>query len=244
VFKGGCCSGRSEAYGYMPRSTQVPGEDTSGMTTKSFNKGNTGELKPFARTFLETYRAAAIASDEQFSRVVKGGGGYRSFEGGAVELTEQLATATNDLVDKAIKLFGPKGASERSLSALADQVGQDLVRGDVDLDGAITKLIDIFVDEGNSSFEVLLPNYLVQFKDGVRSITMGRVRAALTDDVSRELIERGIPAQITPGPQFSQTVRDGKLSVTMPPRCWVVKVAAARDNAKEEAKWLSISAEI
>lgn len=24
----------------------------------------------------------------------------------------------------------------------------------------------------------------------------------------------------------------------MPPRCWVVKVSAARDNAKEEAKWL------
>jgi hypothetical protein len=103
------------------------------MASKGFNKGNTGELKAPARTFLEAYRAASVASAEQFRWVLKGGGGYRSFDGGAVELTEELSTASNDLVDRAIKLFGPKGASERSLSALADQVGQDLVRGQLDL---------------------------------------------------------------------------------------------------------------
>ena len=179
------------------------------MSNKGFHKGNTGELKPFARAFLETYRAAAVASDEQFSRVVKGGGGYRSFEGGAVELTDQLSTANNDLVDKAINLFGPKGASERSLSALADQVGQGLVRGEFDLEGAITKLINIFVDEGNSSFEVLLPNYLIQFKDGVRSITMGRIRAALTADVSSELAERGFPRKSLRPPNSLKSFETG-----------------------------------
>jgi Apea-like HEPN len=209
------------------------------MASKGFSKGNTGQLKPPARTFLEAYRAASIASNEQFSRVLKGGGGYRSFVGGAVELTDQLTTATDALIDKANTLFGPRGASERSLSALADQIGQGLILGEFNLDEAISKLIDIFVDEGNSSFEVLLPNYLIQFKDDIRSITLGRIRAALTVDISAELRERGVPTAITQGPQFSQTLLpDGKLGITMPPRCWVVKVAAVQDNAKEEAKWL------
>jgi hypothetical protein len=140
------------------------------MTKKGFHKGNTGELNPAARAFLEAYQAACVKTDEDFRRVVSGNGGYRRFEGGLVELTDELSRASDDLVDKAIKLFGPRGASERSLSLLAEQVGQGLVSGEYGIEDGIAKLIGIFVDEGNSSFEVLLPNYLVRFKDGVRAL--------------------------------------------------------------------------
>jgi hypothetical protein len=99
-------------------------------------------------------------------------------------------------------------------------------------------LIQSFAEEGNSSFEVILPNYLIDFRDGARSITIGRVRAALSDDVSAELGRRGINVEIKQGPQLSQSFRDRNLVLTFPRQCWVVNVAAARDNAQEEAKWL------
>jgi hypothetical protein len=136
----------------------------AGMAKKSFTKGNTGQLKPAARAFLEAYQAACAKSDEDFRRVVSGDRGYRSFEGGLLELTDELAKANDDLVETAVKLFGPSGASERSLSLLAEQVGQGVATGEYDIDEGVTKLIDIFIDEGNSSFEVILPNYLVRFK--------------------------------------------------------------------------------
>jgi hypothetical protein len=76
------------------------------------------------------------------------------------------------------------------------------------------------------------------FHDDVRSIKIGRVRAALTDDQPAELEARQIPAEIIRGNQFKQTVRDGKIEVTMPACCWIVTVTGASENAREEAKWL------
>ena len=157
------------------------------MSGKGVHKINLGELKPFARTFLEAYRTASITSDEDLQRIMREGG-YATFEGGMVELTEQVSTTLSHLVDKGIKLIGPKTANEKALSNLAEQAGQELIRGDHDLEGAITRLIESFSEESASSFEVLLPNYLIQFHDGVRSIAMGRVRAAFTDDISTQLM--------------------------------------------------------
>jgi hypothetical protein len=122
--------------GSPARSATRRGEKTSPFSTpaprtlrrsghrikKAFNKGNTGQLNPAARAFLEAYQAACVKTDEDFRRVVSGDRGYRNFEGGLVELTDQLSKANDDLVDKAVKLFGPSGASERSLSLLAEQV--------------------------------------------------------------------------------------------------------------------------
>jgi hypothetical protein len=192
------------------------------VSSKGIHKGNAGEIKPLARTFLETYQAAAVKTDEDFRRVISGHGGYQHFEGGLVELTDQVRDATDALVDKAIKMIGPKGASERALTALAEEVGKDLIRGDLDLEGAVTKLIEKFSQESNSSFELILPNYLIDFTEGVRSVEMGRVRAALTEDVSAEVSQRGIPVTISQGPELSQSIRGGSLALTMPPRCWVV----------------------
>jgi hypothetical protein len=78
------------------------------MTNSGINKGNIGELRPLARAFLEAYRAAAVKTDEDFRRVVTGDGGYHHFDGGLVELTDRVVKATDDLVDRAIKLIGPK----------------------------------------------------------------------------------------------------------------------------------------
>jgi hypothetical protein len=97
------------------------------MSSKGIHKGNAGELKPLARTFLETYQAASVVSEEDARRILMGDGGYSQFEGGMVELTDQVSTATDNLVDKAIKMIGPKGANERALAGLAEEVGRDLI---------------------------------------------------------------------------------------------------------------------
>lgn len=208
------------------------------MTKSGIHKGNAGELRPLALAFLEAYRAAAVKTDQDFKRVVTADGGYHHFDGGLVELTDHVVKATDDLIDRAIKIIGPKGESERALTTSAEETGKDLIRGDLDLESAVEKLIERFADEANSSFELILPNYLIDFTEGVRSVDMCRIRAVLTEDVSIELKQRDIPVIITQGPELSQSIRARTLHLTMPPRCWVVKVDAARDNAHEEAKWL------
>ena len=202
------------------------------------SKASLGELKPLARAFLEAYQTAAVKTYEEFLRVVKGDTGYHHFEGGLVELTDQVETTTDDLIEKAIKLIGPKGESERALTAFAEETGKELIRGELDLDGAIAKMIERFAEEANSSYEIILPNYLVDLTEGIRSLDMGCVRAALTEDVAAEMTQRGLCILITEGPQLSQSIRADKLHLTFPKSCWVVKVTAAKDNAHEEAKWL------
>ena len=90
----------------------------------------------------------------------------------------------------------------------------------------------------NASYEIILPNYLIHLNEGVRSLEMGRIRAALTEDVAADLSKRGLPLTITVGPELSEGIRDKNLALTMPGSCRVVKLAAAKDNANEEAKWL------
>lgn len=208
------------------------------MTKSGIHKSNAGDLKPLARTFLQTYQAAAAKTDEDFRRVISSNTGYQHFEGGLVELTDQVTDATDALVAKAVQMIGPKGSSERALTAFAEEVGKDLVRGDLDLDSAVTRLIEKFSRESNASYELILPNYLIDFQEGVRSVDMGRVRAAITEDVAADLTKRGLPVEITVGLELSQSIRAKNLTLTMPPRCWIVNLAAARDNAREEAKWL------
>jgi hypothetical protein len=103
---------------------------------------------------------------------------------------------------------------------------------------ATQHLVDSFLDAANSTFDVLLPNYLVHFRDDVRSIKMGRVRAVLTADLPPELEARQIPVEITAGPAFTQSYRSHKVVIAMPSCSWVVTVTGASENAKEEAKWL------
>lgn len=208
------------------------------MTKSGLYKGNAGEIRPLARTFLESYQAAAVKTHDDFRRVISGHDGYHHFEGGLVELTDQVMKATDALVDKAIRMIGPKGASERALTTLAEEAGKDLIRGDLDIDGAVTKLMEKFAEESSSSFEVILPNYLIDFTEGVTSIDVGRVRAALSQDVSSELARRDIPVTIMQGPDISQAFLGRTIVLTLPPRCWIVNVAAAKDNAQEEGKWL------
>jgi hypothetical protein len=173
------------------------------MTKASINRDNTGQIRPLARAFLEAYQAASVQTDEDFLRVIKGDTGYH-FEGGLVELTDQLVKATDALVDKAIRMIGPKGASERALQMLAEEVGKDLVRGYLDLEAAVAKLIDQFAEESTGSFEVILPNYVIDFTEGIRSADMGRVRGALSEDVSADLGLRDIPILIEQGADLYQ----------------------------------------
>ena len=205
------------------------------MAKKTFTKGNTGQLKPAVKAYLQAYKTAITKIAEGRRR---GFGEDAEADNGSAESRENLSKANDELVRQAIKLFGPNNASERSFSLLAEWIGQEFAAGDYDIDKGVTKLIDVLIDEGNASFDVILPNYLILFKDGVRSLTIGRVQTALTADIAPKLMEHISTLKIVHGERFSQTTSEDGVAVTMPPVCWVVKVDAVQDNAQEEAKWL------
>jgi hypothetical protein len=200
-------------------------------------KPDTSELKKLARVFLEAYVAAQPAGGEELSQLLHEGG-FSSFEGGTVRLTEELEAASSALVERAAKLLGPRGAHEKALAGIAEKSAQKLIRKEFDLDAAISHLIDVVLEAANSTFDVLLPNYLIQFRDDVRSIKLGRVRAALTDDLPAELEARKIPVEIHKGTLFKLGYRSDKIEVTLPICCWIATVTGASENAREEAKWL------
>ena len=196
------------------------------------------ELRPLARAFLEAYQAAVVKTDEDFLRVVKGDGGYHEVEGSLVELTEHLTAATDALIDRATKLIGPRGESERAFTYWAEETGKEMIKGGSNINSAVTKLLDRFADEASSSFELILPNYLIQFEPGAGSFQIGPVRAALSEDVSLELKQRDFPIRLVHGKDLGITFQGGTQILEIPRSCWVVKVAAARDNIHEESKWL------
>jgi hypothetical protein len=207
------------------------------MKNNNARRPDDAGLRALARIFLEAYQAAEPTTDEEAHRILSEGG-FASFQGGLVELTDEIAEALSNLVENAAKVLGPKGANEKALAGVAEQSAHKLIRKEFDLDAATRHLVDAFFEAANSTFDVLLPNYLIQFREDVRSITIGRVRAVLTEDLPPELEVRQIPVEITPGPEFTQSYRSHKVVIAMPRCSWIVTVTGASENAKEEAKWL------
>jgi hypothetical protein len=208
------------------------------MSEKRASGQNLSALRPLARAFLEAFQAASIRTSEGFLKVLHSEVGYYYFDGAAVEMTDQIVAAMDALIDKAITVIGAKGASERTLELVAEDIGKDLVRGSLDLDAATKKLIEDFTEASTLSFEVILPNYLVEFTEGTRSVDLGRVRAALTEDVGADLAQRDVPLIVEEGRELIRSRRDSKIVLSFPKSCWVVNVSSARDHALEEAKWL------
>jgi hypothetical protein len=93
---------------------------TKAMKSSKPQKPDTAELKKLARVFLEPYVAAEPSTDEELHQLFIEGG-FSSFEGGTVKLTEGLGEASSSLVEKAAKLFGPKGAQEKALADIAEK---------------------------------------------------------------------------------------------------------------------------
>lgn len=197
------------------------------------------ELRLLGQKFLETYDAAAAASDADLQRIFSSGH-FSLFQGGAVELTEDVARSLSAFVERAAKLLGAKAGNEKAIQELAQDEGQKFIINKPALAGAVTGLIKRVFDEGNAAFDFLVPNYLIRFQEGVRSVTIGRVRAAITADFSAEIAQK-IPTgrlQVVPGKGFSIQIAAGNVIVEMHPTCWIVTVNAAAENVEEEAKWL------
>jgi Apea-like HEPN len=197
------------------------------------------ELRRLGQKFLETYHAAAAASDADVRRIFNSDH-FSLFQGGAVELTEDVARSLSAFVERAAKLLGAKAGNEKAIQELAQEEGQNFIINGPTLAGAVTDLIKRVFDEGNATFDFLIPNYLVRFQEGVRSVTIGRVRAAITADFSAEIAQK-VPngrLQVVPGTGFSIQITAGNVIVEMDPMCWIVTVNAAANNVEEEAKWL------
>jgi hypothetical protein len=208
------------------------------MAKANSEKKKDAELRECARTFIQSYFEAAAKSRSDVSRIIESGN-FELFEGGAVELNEEVQRSLSKFIVRAEKLLGAKAGSQNAIRDLARRHGQDHILGKVSLDQAVTTLIDTIFEP--SSFEFLVPKYLFQFLDGVRSVRIGRVRAMMTADYAAELGHRNPEGrlQIASGQDFSlRFVSDGTVLVEMRDTCWVTSVDAASEHVEEESKWL------
>jgi hypothetical protein len=85
------------------------------MKNNNARRPDDAGLRALARIFLEAYQAAEPTTDEEAHRILSEGG-FASFQGGLVELTDEIAEALSNLVENAAKVLGPKGANEKALA--------------------------------------------------------------------------------------------------------------------------------
>lgn len=105
---------------------------------------------------------------------------------------------------------------------------------------AVKRLIESIFEV--SEYEFVVPNYLIRFVGDVRSITVGRVRAVLTQDFAdnyrvrfpKSRLSLGVGARSSPNWSGSPI----ELSIEMPPVAWIVTVSASKQNVEEEATLL------
>jgi hypothetical protein len=216
-----------------------PNRQGNSMSKNASGKMKDPELRTVAKAFLETYRAAAATSDDDMRRIIRSSQ-FSIFQGGAVELTEELTEILRKFSTRSAQLLGSKAGNERAISELALTEAQEFLRKKAELEGGASTLIEKVFSEANSAFEFLAPNYLIRFLDGIESITIGRVRAVSTATFALELTERSPSGRIriVPGRGFSLHFSEGSAIVEMHPMSWVTTVNAAKENVEEEAKWL------
>jgi len=203
------------------------------------NKKRDSELRNAAKAFVTSFYGAVATSDEEVRRIFQRPG-WSLFHGGIVELTDEVTTALSRLAARAAKLLGPSGGNEKATRELALKEAQNSFTNKVPVEDAVTRLIDKIFDQGTAQFDFLVPNYLLLFGDNIRSIEIGRVRAAFTAELATEFAERA-PNQrfrVIPGQSFSLQFVGDVVHVEMFPIAWLVSVSAAKENVEEEAKWL------
>jgi hypothetical protein len=208
------------------------------MPDKYANQKKDPELRSYVINFLQAFKAAAAVSEKDMPRIFATGR-FTIFPGGAVEFTEEVTISLRNIGIRAAKLLGSKAGNEKAIRQIALKQAQDFLANNTAIDSATHSLIDTLFKEGSAQFDFLVPNRLIRFREGVRAISIGRVRPMMTDDFEAELAK--IPnkkLRVVPDKDFSIDFAVPVSTVRMHPVCWVVSVDAAKDNVEEEAKWL------
>lgn len=196
------------------------------------------ELHEYVEAFVRAVYDSTAQSKDDAHRIFKSLR-FTYFSGAIAELTPDVTGNLAKLAIRAAKLLGTKAGNEKALRDIAMKQAQEGILNSTSAKDVVPHLIDKLFEEGNAKYEFLIPNYLVMFDEGVRSVEVGRVRALFTSDLSAEFsTQHENNVGITSGHGFSIDINEDGTTVTMHPLCWRVAVDATKENVEEEAKWL------
>jgi hypothetical protein len=109
------------------------------MAKGNADKKKDRDLRECAEAFLKSYSAAAVTSEADLQRILEGGR-FGLFDGGAVELDDEVRQSLSKLVARAGKLLGAKAGSEKTICDLAHKHGRDHILGKNSQAQAVTNL--------------------------------------------------------------------------------------------------------
>src|SRR3981081_476061 len=137
-----------------------------------------------APRFIKSFSDSAV--DQTELSKIPTTSGLSLGEGGIVELTEQVNNALGDFVRRAAKLLGSAAAHENAISQTAMKEAQSSLAKSIPLDIAVKGLIAAVFAQGNTTHDYLAPNKLIMLAPDVKELSIGRVRAMRTLDLSLE----------------------------------------------------------
>jgi Apea-like HEPN len=207
-----------------------PGQNSSARSDK--------DLVEAATRFIDAFSKAIVEQSDLGKLSTKSGLSFG--DGGIVELTDQVTEALDAFVLRAAKLLGSAAAHEKTISKTAINEAQSSLAKSAAMDPAVKALIAAVFEQGNVTYDYLVPNKLVQLGANVKELKIGRVRAMRTSDFSlqRKAEYPDSRVQIVPGDGFSIQLPPPSTTITMHPVCWIVNVDSILDNVEEESKWL------
>jgi Apea-like HEPN len=207
-----------------------PKQNQSGRLDKELVEAATRFITAFSKAVVEQSELASLSTTS----------GLSFGDGGIVELTDQVIEALDAFVLRAARLLGSAAAHEKTISKTALAQAQVSLADKTPLAAAIKALIDAVFDQGNTTYDYLAPNKLLQLHDGVEELKIGRVRVMRTTDfnLQRRTEYPDSCLQIVAGDGFSLQFSPPDTIITVHPVCWIVTVDSIFENIEEESKWL------
>lgn len=194
----------------------------------------------------EAFFPLAIAAAELDAAAIKfppiNGVGIRYMHGVHFEISPEIQSAENRLVNQTVKLLGSKDGNEKEITEIAWQIVlQSVQRQEQTNDTKVIK--DRFIEKISNNnarkFVYVCPNYTMRFdEESIDKIVVGPVQAVLSSKLAPTFFKKNkkIDWSAVAGDKFSNDYKSKKM--TLSPVIWRVEVKAAQANVPEEANWL------
>lgn len=166
------------------------------------------------------------------------GRGLRMLNGQVFEQNKETHDALHKVTRRCLKILGKQIGNEKDIIECAWQAAANPVA--MNENERITGFVDRLCGKCFSSCTYVLPNYIIQFADGVQSLSIGSVRACSGSEIVNEFNAKN------ENPKWGLVVSDevdvddlqeGKLAIPINSMCWAVDVVASPGNVAEIGIW-------
>jgi hypothetical protein len=201
------------------------------------------ELRKLVLEFFGLAQRNVIRTTEELRQAFASGTGFRLREGISFRITDELREAQGTVIGRAVRLLGHRRGSEKDVEDVLWTEVASIVCGDQALteDVVALRVINAISNNADIEYRVLFPNFVLRFVDGVRSISIGPVIAALTEDVANELESAKLQNRwkLVVDAELGMLIAEPVILYRFPPHCWDVRLVASKSNSEEESAWLA-----